>query len=363
MSSSPVKLFLLGFGIPALVMVACGTSVRAQNGWGLGIVNGEFHFTDLTRGRVVKIDRSGRLNVFFEDIHCHNLAPGYDGRIYGEAVGTNSGGDGGVVGVWSLTAEGEKGWVMSPTGQTLSGVWISRDEIGNSYGWEGELNITSRIVQRGPSGEISILGGGEWGQADGVGTSARFAYIGGLATTRGGAIYVTDSGHLRRVQPDGTVQTVVQNIVSERTGGLPGQASLFNHSVGVAVSENETVYIADHYNLRVMRWDRNSGASIAWNGADWLSSLTDNGIGWYPGGVAVDGTDVYVLEVLIAPPLVADLVGSPRIRKILPDGSSTFVASVASTPMRLGAAGVGVLLILGLALLGRRLRGKRRSSK
>ena len=362
MSNSPLTRSLLGFGLPALLLVAFGSSVHAQNGWGLAVVNGEFHFTDLTRGRVVKIDRSGRVNVFFEDIHCHNLAPGYDGRIYGEAVGTGSGGVGGVVGVWSLTANGEKGWVMPPTGQPLSGVWISRDEIGNSYGWDGEPDITSRIVRRGPSGEISILGGGEWGQADGVGASARFAYIGGLATTRGGVVYVTDSGHLRRVQPDGTVDTVVQNIVSERTGGLPGEASLFNHSVGVAVSENETVYIADHYNLRVMRWDRNNGASIAWNGADWLSRLTDNGIGWYPGGVAVDGTDLYVLEVLIAPPFLADLVGSPRIRRILPDGSSTSVASVASTPMRVGAAGIGVLLVLGLALLGRRLRGKRRSS-
>ena len=362
MSSSKMTRLLLVFGLPALLTVAFGSSVRAQNGWGLGIVDGEFHFTDLTRGRVVKIDRSGRLNVLFENIHCHNLAPGYDGRIYGESVGSNSGGDGGVVGVWSLTADGEKGWVMPPTGQSLSGVWIARDEIGNSYAWEGELDITSRIVRRGPSGEISILGGSEWGQADGVGASARFGNIGGLASTRDGVVYVTDSGHLRRVQHDGTVDTVAQNIVSERTGGLPGQASLFNHSVGVAVSGDETVYIADHYNLRVMRWDRNNGASIVWNGADWLSRLTSNGIGWYPGGVAVDGADLYVLEVLIAPPLVADLVGSPRIRKILPDGSSTSVASVASTPMRAGAGGVGVLLILGVALLVRRLRGKRRAS-
>ena len=266
----------------ALATAASADSARAQAGWGLGVVNGEFYFTDLTRGRVVKLDPAGRVRVLIEDVHCHNLAPGYDGRIYGEAVGANRGGAGDVVAVWSLTASGERTWAMPPTARPPEGVWIARDAEGNAYAWQGEEGRTSRIVKRSPAG---------------------------------GVVYVADSGHLRRIGPDGAVETLARDAVSLRTGGLPGRADLFNHSMGVAVGDDETVYVADHYNLRVVRWDRSRGAVVIWSGADWLSRLTDGGLGWYPGGVAADGADVYVLEVFHAPGLVADLVGSPRIRR------------------------------------------------
>jgi len=266
----------------ALATAASADSARAQAGWGLGVVNGEFYFTDLTRGRVVKLDPAGRVRVLIEDVHCHNLAPGYDGRIYGEAVGANRGGAGDVVAVWSLTASGERTWAMPPTARPPEGVWIARDAEGNAYAWQGEEGRTSRIMKRTPAG---------------------------------GAVYVADSGHLRRIGPDGAVETLARDAVSLRTGGLPGRADLFNHSMGVAVGDDETVYVADHYNLRVVRWGRGRGAVVIWSGADWLSRLTDGGLGWYPGGVAADGADVYVLEVFHAPGLVADLVGSPRIRR------------------------------------------------
>lgn len=318
------------------------------------MVNGEFYFTDLTRGRVVKLDPAGRVRVLIEDVHCHNLAPGYDGHIYGEAVGTNRGGAGDVVAVWSLTASGERTWAMPPTAQPAEGVWIARDAEGNAYAWQGEEGRTSRIVKRSPAGEVAVLAGGAWGPADGHGAEAQFGFVGGLAVTRGGVVYVADSSHLRRIGPDGAVDTLARDAVSLRTGGLPGRADLFNHSMGVAVGDDETVYVADHYNLRVVRWNHGRGPVVIWSGADWLSRLTDGGLGWYPGGVAADGADVYVLEVLHAPELVADLVGSPRIRRYSPGGSSTVVAVVASAPLRLGVAAVLAAAIVGLILLLRR---------
>ncbi|MGH9779054.1 MAG: hypothetical protein ACRD5I_11645 [Candidatus Acidiferrales bacterium] len=343
----------------ALAMAASAGSARAQAGWGLGAVNGEVYFTDLTRGRVVKLDPAGRLHVLIEDIHCHNLAPGYDGRIYGEAVGANRGGAGDAVAVWSLTASGERTWAMPPTAQPGAGVWIARDAEGNAYAWQGEEGRTSRIVKRSPAGGVTVLAGGAWGHADGRSAEAQFGFVGGLAVTRAGVVYVADSGHLRRIGADGAVETLARDAVSLRTGGLPGRADLFNHSMGVAVSDDETVYVADHYNLRVVRWDRGRGAAVIWSGADWLSQLTDGGIGWYPGGVAADGADVYLLEVLRVPGLVADVVGSPRIRRYSPDGSSLVVAVVASTPLRLGVAAAFAAAIVGLVLLLRR-RGYRR---
>jgi hypothetical protein len=347
-----MKIRRLGVAVFLLLAASPGLA-RAQAGWGLGVVNGEFYFTDLTRGRVVSIDRAGRLRVH----HCHNLAPGYDGNVYGEAVGENRGGVGEGMAVWCVAASGEVSWVMPRTAPPLEGVWIARDAAGASYAWQGELDRVSRIVKRTPAGDVVVLAGGDWGQADGRGADARFGQVGGLAATRDGVIYLTDSGHLRRLDPDGTASTLARDLVSVRTGGVPGFAHLFNHSVGLAVSADGRVYVADHYNRRVVRWDAARGAAVIWDGAGWLSRLTADGIGWYPGGVAVSGLDVYVLEVLQVPGPVADLVGSPRIRRLAPDGSSALVASVASTPLRVSVAAVVFALLLGL-LVWRRRRGR-----
>jgi sugar lactone lactonase YvrE len=250
----------------AVATAASAGTARAQAGWGLAVQSDEFYFTDLTRGRVVKLDPAGRVRVLIEDVHCHNLAPGHNGRIYGEAVGTGRGGVGAVVAVWSLTTSGERAWVMPPTAQPAEGVWIARDALGNSYAWHGELGRASRIVKRTPAGAVTVLAGNGWGHADGRGSEAQFGHVGGLAVTRDGVVYVADSGHLRRISPDGSVETLARHAVSTRTGGLPGQADLFNHSMGVAVGENETVYVADYYNLRVVRWDEARGPDVILGG-------------------------------------------------------------------------------------------------
>jgi hypothetical protein len=343
-----------------LLLALGGLPARAQTGWGLGLVNAEFYFTDLTRGRVVKLDRTGRVHALIEDVHCHNLAPGYDGLIYGEAVGANSGGMGDEMGIWCLTTSGERSWLMPPTAPPIEGFWIARDALGNSYAWQGELGRVSRIVKRTPIGEVIVLAGAAWGQADGRGDAAQFGEVGGLAVTRDGSVYVADSGHLRRLDPDGVVQTLARDLISPKTGGVPGRAYLFNHSVGLAASEDGVVYLADHYNRRVVRWDHARGATVIWDAENWLSRLTGGGIAWYPGGVAFAGPDAYVLEVLQVPGLLADLVGSPQIRRISPDGSSTLVASVTSAPLRLGVAALVVLLVFGPLAWWRRSRARSR---
>jgi hypothetical protein len=97
-----------------------------------------------------------------------------------------------------------------------------------------------------------------------------------------------------------------------------------------------------------------AGLTLFWEGTDWLSRLTDGGIAWFPRGVATDGSAVYILEVLQVPALVADLIGSPRIRRIEPDGSSRLVASIASAPLRLGVATAVALLIAAVVAWRRR---------
>lgn len=298
----------------------------AQTGWGIGVIQGELYYSDLDRGQVVKLERNGQKRILLDDVHCHNLAPGFDGFLYGEAIGTNRGGAGGIVAVWQLSPQGELNHVTAPTTQPSEGIWIARDSVGNFYGWHREGERVSKILKHTDNRTVTVLAGGNWGFADGANEAARFSQVGGLAVSAQGTVYLTDNGSLRRITRDGSVTTVARDIVSPRTGGLPGDFGLFNHSQGVAVASlngQENVFIVDHYNQRIVRWNDREGASTLHNSSNWLSRLTDGGLGWFIRGVAVDGNDVYVLEAFTSPRFLSALVGSPRIRRILPDGRVT----------------------------------------
>jgi hypothetical protein len=302
----------------------------AQTGWGLGVVKGEIYFSDLDRGQVAKLERGGVRRILLDDIHCHNLAPGYDGFVYCEAVGTNRGGAGDTVAIWRISSDGHPDYLMSPTSKPTPGLWIARDSAGNSYAWHREGERTSQILKRTRDGQIAVLAGSDWGFADGVKEAARFSQVGNLAATAQGTIFLTDSGTLRRITADGTVTTLVRDIVSPRTGGLPGDFGLFNRSQGIAVATfdgQESVFIVDHYNQRLVQWSARDGSRVVYNTSNWISSLTDGGLGWFVRGMAVDGNDVYVLEAFTSPRFLSNLIGTPKIRRILPDGKVVTVAT------------------------------------
>lgn len=293
--------------------------LHAQTGWGIGVINGEIYCSDLGRGQVIRLDRDGKKHVLLDDIHCHNLAPGFDGFIYAEAVGTNRGGMGDIVAIWRVSPDGQSEYAMPPTSRPVPGVWIARDSAGNSYGWHAEGERVSQILRRTPEGSTSVLAGSAWGFADGAGDTARFSHVGNLAVTMDGTVYLTDGGHLRRIETDATVTTLARDIVSSETGGLPGDFGLFNRSQGVAVATvdgQECVFIVDHYNQRVVRWTALDGAEDLHTTSNWLSRLTNGGLGWFVRGVAASGHDVHILEAFSAPGFVSALIGTPRIHRV-----------------------------------------------
>jgi hypothetical protein len=351
-------------GRAALVSLALAVFVsqaaRAQAGWGIAKVGDDFYFSDLERGRIVRLDERGRLRVLVEDIHTHNLAPAYDGAVLGEAVGTGAGGVGDVVGVWRIVDD-RVDYPMPLHSRPQPGVWVTGDAEGNSYAWHREGESVSRIVRRSATGEVTTQAGGAWGLEDGPAGQARFGAVGAISAARDGTLYVTDSGHLRVVTRAREVRTLARMFVSTRTGGLPGDFGLFNHSVGLVLDDRDNVFAVDAYNLRVVRWHQKQGTSVVWSEEGWLSRLSNNGLGWRPRGVAVDDGEVYVLVSLTAPRLAADLIGSPRILRVRADGATETVYAVASTPLRV----VGAMLTAGLLLLfaGLRRRARRRRER
>lgn len=98
-------------------------------------------------------------------------------------------------------------------------------------------NHTVRKIS--PEGIVSTVAGqaGQAGNADGVGTAARFSTPGDLAVAQDGSVYVADTGNraVRRLAPDGTVSTFIR---AEGTASLGAPTAL-------AIGSGSRLYIAD----------------------------------------------------------------------------------------------------------------------
>ncbi|MBI4462528.1 MAG: hypothetical protein HY653_06460, partial [Acidobacteria bacterium] len=329
--------FQIGLLLSALCVIAL--EAHAQASWGLAVDGqGQFYFCDITRDRVWKLDREGKLHLLLTETHCHALMLGYDGNVYGEDIGAEGSSRRGETGVslWKLTPQGEQRFLLPPTTEPDPSVWIVRDPEGNTYAWKGNPSAKSKsqILKRTPSGSVSVLAGSEWGNTDGRGPDAKFGNVGGMAVAPDGTLYVADEGNLRRVEPDGTVTTLARGLLSTDTGGLPGYGGLFNHSLGVAVDAQNNVYVVDFRNRRILKRTPEGSVTTLAQSTGIANALTNSAWGWRPTGIAITANEIYLMEDWPLPRLAADLVGSPRIRKAHPNGTLSTVAQVASPSMR-----------------------------
>jgi sugar lactone lactonase YvrE len=163
----------------------------------------------------------------------------------------------------------------------------------------------------------TLAGSGVSGLTNGSGTTANFGRPAGIAVDETGSIYVSDTALIRKVSKDGFVTTLA-GVTSGFLDGKGGEA-MFNYPVGIVPDGNSGLYVADQYNHRVRRIS--SGgivATLAGNG-EWavvLDGIYYNSTFYYPTGIAVDqNQNVYV----------ADL-GNNRIRKINNAGNVTTIA-------------------------------------
>src|SRR5207247_881331 len=119
--------------------------------------------------------------------------------------------------------------------------------------------INDRIRRVGPDGIISTVAGNGTSGFSGDGGPAQGAALRrpqGVAVAPDGSLYIADTGNarIRRVGPDGIIRTVAGNgtVQFGGDGGPATQAGLGN-PVGVAVSPDGGLYIADTGHHRVRR--------------------------------------------------------------------------------------------------------------
>jgi hypothetical protein len=197
-------------------------------------------------------------------------------------------------------------------------VGISTDATGNVYVADGDLASTIRKVT--PAGVVTTFAGsaGLTGSADGLGSTASFAFLEGLAADSSGNLYVADwfNETIRKVTPAGVVTTLAGSAASGAEDGSGSTARFFFPS-GIAADRSGNLYVPEAN--QTIRKITAAGVVTTFAGSAHQSGSND-GTGaaarfFFPGGAAADDNgNVYVAD------------GDNVIRKITPGGVVTTLA-------------------------------------
>ncbi|MBD8541315.1 gluconolaconase [Oxalobacteraceae sp. CFBP 8761] len=129
---------------------------------------------------------------------------------------------------------------------------IALDHLGNLYVADTGNHAIRRIA---PGGAVTTLAGnGSPGYVDGIGRAAQFNGPVGIAVDDAGIVYVADTynDRIRRIAQDGTVTTLAGTGKPNLFDG-PGTAAAFDTPSALAVDHDGNLYIADTGNNAVRR--------------------------------------------------------------------------------------------------------------
>ncbi len=123
------------------------------------------------------------------------------------------------------------------------------------YDNENHGNCTIRKISH--EGKVTTLAGmpGLIGSADGKGNMARFNRPVGIAVTKDGVVYIadTEADTIRKITADGTVTTIGgRYLIEDRKDGI-GEAARFNDPQAIDIDSNGVLFIADTLNDRIVK--------------------------------------------------------------------------------------------------------------
>jgi sugar lactone lactonase YvrE len=205
--------------------------------------------------------------------------------------------------------------------------------VGIAFDAQGRLavadfgNRTIRLVTM--EGVVTTLAGNvsSPGGADGVGTSARFALPGALASDTAGNLYVADESEhtIRKIAPDALVTTLAGKESEEGAADGAGVAARFRYPAGSAIDSTGNLYIADSRNHTIRKVTPAGVVSTVAGLAG--TPGTDDGPGSsarfrYPASIAIDAASTL---------WVTDW-GNHTIRKITAGGIVSTYAGLAGSP-------------------------------
>lgn len=217
-----------------------------------------------------------------------------------------------------VVAAGHRAALEDPFGVALSANGIVYITVG------GDAPAVGIVTA---DGDVQTLAGGTRGFTDGAGVAAAFDTPSHLAVGPDGTIYVADTGNhaIRQVTPGGDVSTVAGDGIA---GAGDGHGARLRAPVGVAVTADGRVVVADTYNDRIVILGASgaSGASGAWS----LRTLAGSGVPGLVDGAgtaAAFDTPTGVAALPDGSVIVAD-TGNHALRRIAADGTVTTVSSI-----------------------------------
>jgi streptogramin lyase len=204
------------------------------------------------------------------------------------------------------------------------------EPFGVAVGPDGAIYVSEggdapTIRRLPPEGDLQPFAGRRRGFADGRGSAAAFDTPSHLALGADGTLYVADTGNhaIRRVTPEGEVSTLAGD---GTPGDGDGPRARLNGPVGVAVTVDGRVVVADTYNDRIVVVSRATGSSGAWT----LTTLAGSGTPGFVDGIGMAAsfdTPTGVATLADGSVIVAD-TGNDALRRVAVDGSVTTVSSI-----------------------------------
>ena len=200
---------------------------------------------------------------------------------------------------------------------------IAMDGSNNVYVADYSNHTIRKIT---PAGAVVTLAGlaGNSGSADGTGSGARLKFPLGLAVDAANNIYFAEDvdSTIRKVTPAGVVTTVAGLAGNQGNADGVGSAARFYNPSGVAADATGILFVSDRYN-HTIRKVTPAGAVTTLAGLAGVSGSTDGAGGNarfnYPEGVALDTvSNVYVVDRF-----------NSTIRKVSSDGIITTLAGLA----------------------------------
>jgi serine/threonine protein kinase len=197
-----------------------------------------------------------------------------------------------------------------------------------------------------PSSWVSpIVAGavGQIGHTDGPGADARFCSPSGIAIDPHGNLFVADMGNntIRKIAPDHTVTTLAGLAGAAGIVNAQGSAARFIAPQGIAVDQNDTVYVAEFVNNTVRKITPDGTVSF-FAGASAPGSENGRGAAAHfrnPWALAVDNSgNVYVSDN-----------GNHAVRKISLDGSVITLSDAFTDPRGIALDAIGNIYVADIA--------------
>ena len=178
---------------------------------------------------------------------------------------------------------------------------IAINSAGNLYVADTDNNEIRKVTTAGVVSTVAGVSSG--GSVDGAGSTARFNYPYGIAVDGTGNLYVSDQNNetIRQITSAGAVSTIAGSVMNTGSADGAGSTAQFNEPQGVAVDNNDNVYVADFVNDTI-RQISSAGVVRTIAGLAGNTGATDgtNKIARFnfPDGIAVDNAgNLYVTDV------------------------------------------------------------------